>query len=122
MKVLLVDDDNFLRDMYATMFQQSGDDVTVAETPEEALRICKDHTFDVVLTDMIMPGISGLELIEKLRSTNEDFKSLIIVLSNQSEDHDKQAAKEKGADGYIVKAECIPSEVVAKVHEIVNKK
>jgi len=118
MNILLVDDDAFLRDMYALKFTQLGDEVAVAKTGDEALSILTKSSFDVIIMDMVMPGMSGIELLIEIRKTIPATQSKCIVLSNQAEISDKQMAENAGADGYIVKAESIPSEVVTKVHNI----
>lgn len=116
MKILLVDDDSFLRDMYATKFKEEGDTVDAAETPQDALLQLKDKHFDVVLTDMVMPGMQGDAFVREAVKITTDTK--FIVLSNQSEEKDKSAAAAAGAIGYIVKADVIPSEVVKEVHKL----
>ena len=119
MKILLVDDDAFLRDMYATKFAEAGDAVDVATNGTEALQKLRDSTFDVVVTDMVMPGMSGLDLLKQIKTEQRDSPCKFVVLSNQGESSDLAAAEELGVDGYIIKAESIPSEVVKQVHEIV---
>jgi DNA-binding response OmpR family regulator len=66
MKILLVDDDAFLRDMYATKFSEHGNAVDVAETAEGALDKLSRSTYDVVLLDMVMPGMIGVELLVEI--------------------------------------------------------
>lgn len=117
MKILLVDDDAFLRDMYATKFTEAGDKVSVAKSGKEALLTIEQEKYDVVITDMIMPGITGPDLIESVVKNDV----ACVVLSNQGEQADIDAATKAGAKGYIVKADLIPSEVVNKVHEIMKK-
>ena len=122
MKILLVDDDAFLRDMYATKFAEKGHTIESAETAEIALTKLHESTFDVVLCDSIMPGMTGTELLARVQSAMDIVKKPVcIMLSNQSEDADKEAAMKAGAVGYIVKAELIPSEVVAEVLKLVSK-
>ena len=116
MKLLLVDDDAFLRDMYATKFTEAGDEVAVAKDGKEALRMTETDKYDVVVTDMILPGMTGTELIAELQKKDQTC----IVLSNQGEESDIKAAKKVGAIGYIVKADSIPSEVVTKVHNLLK--
>lgn len=118
MHILLVDDDSFLRDMYATKFTESKHTVETATTGQQALQLLTDNEYDVVLLDMVMPGMTGVELLEQAAALNK--KAKYIVLSNQSEDTDKEAAKNAGAAGYIIKAESIPSDVVAKVESLVK--
>lgn len=120
MKILLVDDDAFLRDMYATKFTELGDEVQVAQNGTEALTYLTDNPFDVIIMDMVMPGMTGLDLLNAATKQLSSTSCKYIVLSNQGEETDIQAAIEAGADGYIIKAESIPSEVVAKVHSIVT--
>ncbi len=116
MKILLVDDDAFLRDMYATKFTESGDKVSVAKSGEEALHMIKEESYDAVIVDMVMPGITGSYLVKEV----VDNKNICIVLSNQGEQTDIDAAKRAGAVGYIIKADSIPSEVVKKVHTLLK--
>lgn len=120
MKILLVDDDVFLRDMYAMKFKEHGDEVESAYDAAEALRMLTANAFEVMITDIVMPGMSGIELIKQIKST-ENLKSVqCIVLSNQGEDSDIAEARKEGAVGYIIKAESIPSEVVTKVHSLIT--
>ena len=116
MKLLLVDDDAFLRDMYATKFGECGHAVDAADSAAAALaKLEKSSDFDVILLDMVMPGMSGLELITAIKERFPAIKPLFIVLSNQGQSEDIREAMEAGANGYIIKAESIPSEVVRKV-------
>lgn len=121
MQILIVDDDALVRDMYATKFTEGGHTVETADTGERALVLLKEQTFDVVLMDMVMPGITGIELLTEIRKGSLGGSPKCIVLSNQSEESDQKAAKEAGAEGYIVKAEMIPSEVVTTVESIASK-
>lgn len=119
MKILLIDDDAFLRDMYATKFTECGHAVDAADGAVAALaKLQKDSDFDVILLDMIMPGMGGVELIREIKSRHPNQKTKYIVLSNQGQHEDIEEAKAAGADGYIIKAESIPSEVVKKVESL----
>lgn len=121
MKILLVDDDAFLRDMYATKFEEGGHAVSAAKNGNEALALLKEiGSFDVILMDMVMPGMTGVELLENIKNEIDAPDMKCIVLSNQGEQTDIDAATKAGADGYIIKAESIPSQVVKKVEEIVS--
>lgn len=122
MKILLVDDDAFLRDMYAIKFAEHGHDITPAANGGEAIRILEeDQTFDLMLTDMIMPGMIGTELLDKVRELFPQLPMRSIMLSNQGQDQDIDEAVAAGAIGYIIKAQSIPSEVVKKVEAMMNK-
>ena len=120
-KLLLVDDDAFLRDMYAIKFSDSDYDVQIAETAHEALSVIEQSPdFDVILLDMVMPGMGGIELIQEIKTSFPDMKADCIVLSNQGQESDVAAASAAGAAGYIIKAEAIPSGVVQQVAEIIG--
>jgi CheY-like chemotaxis protein len=119
MKLLLIDDDAFLRDMYALKFNESGFEVEVADGATEAFRILEqDQNFDVILLDMIMPGMTGVELIKEIKNLYSDIKAKLIVLSNQGQPEDIDEAMSAGAAGYIIKAESVPSDVVKKVEKL----
>ncbi len=120
MKILLVDDDAFLRDMYATKFRELNYVINVAETVEMAVTKLQEEAYDVVLSDMVMPGASGVDLVRRIKEEKLGGAPVCIILSNQSEEHDKQSALAAGAAGYIVKAELIPSEVVEEVQKLVG--
>ena len=122
MKILLIDDDVFLRDMYATKFTESGHDVKAVEQAEKALQILDEEPdFDVVLIDMVMPGMSGIEFLQQATNKKMCDDKVCIVLSNQGQQADIDEAMAAGAQAYIVKAEHIPSEVVKKVEEMYQK-
>lgn len=121
MKLLLIDDDAFLRDMYALKFAESKHTVAVAESAISALaQIEATPDFDVILLDMVMPAMSGVELIKEIYRLFPDIKAKCIVLSNQGQPEDLELAKQAGAIGYIIKAEAIPSDVVKKVESLVK--
>ncbi len=120
MKILLVDDDAFLRDMYAMKFGELGHTIDAADTGESAIAKLTGGTYDVILMDMIMPGMNGIELLKQIKSAKIGGAPACIMLSNQSEEADIRASLDAGASGYIVKAKLIPSEVVAEVLRIVS--
>ena len=123
MKILLIDDDVFLRDMYATKFTECGHIVDAVENATTALsKLQQTQDFDVILLDMIMPGLTGTELIGEIKARYPETKSKFIMLSNQGQQEDIDGAMAAGADGYIIKAESIPSDVIKKIESLFNKK
>ncbi len=119
MKILLVDDDAFLRDMYATKFGELGHSIDSADTAESAIAKLSVGTYDIILMDMIMPGMTGVQLLKEIKDKKLGGLPVCVMLSNQSEEADIRASLSVGAVGYIVKAKLIPSEVVAEVMRIV---
>lgn len=115
-KIMMVDDDKFLLEMYAKKFSNSGFSVNTATSGEEALDLIRDgEEMDILAFDMIMPQIDGMELLTAIQKENLIPTVTKIVLSNQGQKEDIDNAKELGVDGYIVKALHTPSEVVAEV-------
>ena len=116
-RVYLVDDDRFLLDLYAVKFRNAGHEVSVFGGGEEllvALRKEGSKNPDVILLDLIMPGIGGFEALEAIREEKLAKGAKIIILSNLGQDSDIERAKQLSADGYIIKASAIPSEVLAE--------
>lgn len=122
MKILLVDDDAFLRDMYAVKFTQAGHEVESVGSGAAALaKLEQGATYDVMLLDVVMPNMTGTELMKQCKQQYPDAHTVYIVLSNQGQDEDIKAANAAGAAGYIIKAESIPSEVVERVETLVSE-
>lgn len=116
-RVYLVDDDRFLLDLYAVKFKNAGHEVTVFGSGEDLLSGLRKGDVaapDAILLDLIMPGIGGFGALETIRKEKLAKGSKIIILSNQGQDSDLERAKKLLADGYIIKASAIPSEVLAE--------
>ena len=122
MKLLLVDDDSFLREMYAVKFGEVGFDVHSSDSAAHALQeLSNNPDIEVVLVDVVMPGMGGIELITEIKTRFPDRKLCVIVLSNQGQESDISSAMQAGAAGYIIKAEAIPTEIAERVSVIVEQ-
>lgn len=118
-KIMLVDDDKFLLDMYSLKFKNAGYEVDAIYGPALALdRINDGFSPDIILFDLVMPGIGGWGFIKKIREEKLVPDATVIVLSNQGQQSDFDESKEYNVDGYVVKALSTPSEVLKKVEEI----
>jgi len=121
-KILIVDDDKFLLNMYSIKFEKSGFDVSVATSGVDALDILHNGLVpDVIVMDLIMPVMDGFAMFENIKKEKLSPNAVYIMLTNQGLLSDINKAKEMGAHGYIVKATTIPSEVVEEVLDIYNK-
>ena len=119
--VLLVDDDQFLLDMYAMKFSGCGCDVTTFSDPRAALEHLRKGTSpDIILLDIMMPNVTGFDFLETLKKEGLAKDATVIMLTNQGQQEDIEKAMGLGADGYIVKASAIPSEVLQKAMEIAD--
>lgn len=120
-KILIIDDDSFLLDMYALKFSQSNFSVMTALGPEPALQKFHEGLVpDVILLDIVMPVMDGFELIEKMKEEKLSQSSTFIILSNRGQPSDIARGQALGAAGYIVKASSTPAEVIEKVNHIIN--
>ncbi len=114
-KILIVEDDAFIRDIYQTKFNQEGFEVAMAEDGIFALEKMEQFIPDIILLDVLMPYMDGVEVLKKIKE-NAKLKNIpIIMLTNISEKEKVDMASENGADGYLIKSHFTPSEVVQKV-------
>ena len=104
-RILLVEDDRFLRRACEASLRQRGFTVATAADGEEALRLVKDERPDLILLDMLMPKLSGIDVLRALRgdATTRDIR--VLVLSNSSREQDMAEVKKLGVVGYFVKAD-----------------
>lgn len=122
-RVYLVDDDRFLLDLYAVKFTNVGHEVGLFSGGEDLLTALRKEGApvpDAILLDVIMPGMTGFETLEAIRKEKLAASAKIIFLTNQGQDSDIEKAKQLSADGYIVKASAIPSEVFAETMRIIE--
>jgi CheY-like chemotaxis protein len=118
-KILVVDDDSFLLDMYVFKFNQNNFEVHAAKNGIEALEKLKNGLNpDVILMDIIMPTMDGFETLEKIAEEKLAFESIKIVLSNKGQQEDIDRGLSLGATDYIIKVNTTPGEVIEKVRNI----
>lgn len=121
-KILIVDDDSFLLDMYSLKFSQSGFTVETALGSEAALaKLGKGFVPDVMLLDLVMPVMNGFELLEKMQKENLAKHAVKIVLSNRGQQSDIDQANKFDIAGYIIKANSTPKEVIEQVTSLLAK-
>ncbi len=117
--IFIVDDDKFLLNMYTMKFTKEGMQVTGVSDPREAYEKLKaGEKPDIIILDVVMPGMDGVELLEKIRQDKLAPEAVVVILSNQGQQSDIDRAKAFGINGYIVKATTIPSEVLKEVLKI----
>lgn len=116
-KILIVEDDPFLLKMYVKKLQVEGYDVQFAKDGAEGLAKIKSFMPDLVLMDVMLPKMNGLEAIEKAKADPQIKNIPILVLSNLSSTADSEAAVKKGAVGFLVKSDYTPAQVIEKVKQ-----
>lgn len=119
--VLLVEDEPLLIDLYEERFAEESFDLSTAETGEDALKLARAGRVDLILLDILLPGINGFEVLRQLKADIETRDIPVIVLTNlgsEQSDKDKQLALSLGAVDYLVKSYHTPDEMV----EIITKR
>jgi len=121
-KVLVVDDDTTLLGMYKERLEASGYDVAIATNGEEALKTVGEYNPDCMLLDVMMPRMSGYDVLQHIK-TDEKTKNIpVIMLTALVQDASKQKSIAEGADSYLIKSEIMPGEVINKIEEAISKK
>jgi len=118
--VLLIEDDQFLRDLMMTKLEDEQFRVEIALEGNEALKKVKELKPDIILLDLMLPGIDGFEIMERMREDKDIAGIPVIILSNLGAPHDTERAKELGAADYMVKAQFTPTEIVERVKEVLE--
>ena len=118
-QILLIEDDPFLIDIYSTKLKDSGFLVEVASDGEQALEKVKAKKPDLVLLDIVLPKVSGWEILRKIKS-EANLKGLkIIILSNLGQKEEVEKGVDLGVSKYLIKAHYTPSQVVEEIKEII---
>ncbi len=113
-KIMLVEDDNNLREIYEARLLAEGYEIVAAKDGEEALALAVKEKPDLIISDVMMPKISGFDMLDILRSTPETKDTKVIMMTALSQVEDKARADKLGADRYLVKSQ-VTLEDVAKV-------
>lgn len=114
-KILLVEDDAALAQVYKTRLEIEGFDVRHVGNGEEALTNAMEYKPDLVVLDVMMPKINGFDVLDILRSTPETAHMRVIMLTALSQAKDKERAEKLGADDYLVKSQVVITDVVARI-------
>lgn len=119
-KILLVEDDSNLREIYGARLEAEGYKILSANDGEEALAIAVREHPELVISDVMMPKISGFDMLDILRSTPETKDTKVIMMTALSQDEDRERGKALGADHYIVKSQVTLDDVVKVVKEMLG--
>ncbi len=111
-KVLCVEDEEFIGELYVRALTKGGYDVTLVRSGTEGLEKGRTNEYDIILLDIMVPDMLGVDVLQKLRHEVPNLKSKIIISTNLEQDEKTRKAIESQADGYIIKAEITPSELV----------
>lgn len=117
-KIMLVEDDNSLLEIYEARLKAEGYDIVTARDGEEALTVALKEHPDLIIADVMMPKVSGFDMVDILRSTPETKATKIIMMTALNQAEDKARAEKLGADKYLVKSQVTLEDVARIVHDV----
>lgn len=112
-KILCIEDERFISELYARALKKAGYDVNVVVDGKDALQEALTDQYDIILLDMMIPSVTGFEILRKIRGKDAThLRAKVIVTTNLEQADEDRAAIEEQADGYIIKAEVTPKQLV----------
>jgi len=119
-RIVVADDDTDIRDLVALKLRSMGHEVTVAGDGGAAVEACRDHRPDLVLLDVMMPGVSGLEAVRTIRADPQLADVPVILLTARALEADVTSGFDSGADDYVTKP-FSPRELAARVEHLLAR-
>ncbi len=113
--ILIVEDEEYLRDLYLQVLQSEGYEVEIAANGEEAYEKMSQKQYGLVILDVILPKMDGLQVLDKLNNEGKQKNDNIVLLTNLGQDLVVAKALDFGVRGYMVKSDYTPEELVAEV-------
>jgi CheY-like chemotaxis protein len=118
-KILLIEDEFFIRDLYERYLKKSGYEVLTAVDGEDGLNKALNNQVDLILLDIMMPKMTGIEVLEKIKQDNSIGKNTpVYLLTNQVQESIIKEAFKLGAEGYLIKAQLLPKQIVEEIQNI----
>lgn len=119
--ILFIEDDKPISQMYSRVLEREGYHVDFAYNGAEGLEKAKAKHYDLILLDIMMPEKTGIEVLQELRGPtgNDNANIKIVILTNLAQDKTSQEALKSQADGYIIKADIVPSQLAGLVAKLI---
>ncbi|MEK7617453.1 MAG: response regulator [Patescibacteria group bacterium] len=114
-KILLVEDEDFIRDLYVRQLSKEGFVVKAAPDGQSGLNFLKSEVFDLLLLDIMLPGMNGLQVLREFKTQNPTSPMITILLTNLGQEAVIKEGFELGAQAYLIKASYTPDQVVQEV-------
>jgi DNA-binding response OmpR family regulator len=121
-KILIIEDDKFLRDLLSQKLMREGFKVLTAVEGEEGIKMMGEEAPNLVMLDLILPGLDGFDILTRLKETPELSSVPVLVLSNLGQKEDIERAMSLGAEEFLIKANFTPGEIVEKIKVILKKR
>lgn len=118
-KILLVEDDAFIRNLYELAFKEAGFEVSIAGDGQEAINMAHQNTFDAILLDIMLPKLSGLDVLKSFRDPYSRARyTPVFLVTNLGQEEIVKDAYKIGVKGFFLKAKVMPKDLVAKINEV----
>jgi two-component system response regulator QseB len=119
-KILCIEDDRFIGEMYVRSLKKAGYDVDWVVGGNDGLIAARNKPYDVILLDIMLPERKGGEILDALRGGSEDLipNSRVIILTNFEQDDESRKAMQKYADAYLIKAEITPKKLISVIQQL----
>ena len=118
--ILVVEDDKFLRELLIRKLKDEGFEVSMAVDGKEALRKIKEELPQLILLDLVLPGIDGFGILEQIKKDPRTGKIPVIILSNLGQREEVERGLELGADDYLIKAHFTPNDIIKRVKKLLE--
>lgn len=122
-KVLCIEDEHFISELYARALTKAGYDVTVEVDGHKGLAMAQTDEYDIILLDLMVPSMTGMEILRSLKNPAQTKKlhGKVIITTNLEQREENRTDIEKNADGYLIKAEITPSELVNYLDQLASE-
>jgi DNA-binding response OmpR family regulator len=120
-KILIIEDEKFLLEMYQSRFEKAGYQVLTARTGKPGIKIAEKEKPDLIILDILMPEMDGYEVIKKIREDSQTKKIPVLVLSNLGQQEEVNQGLKLGADDYVIKTDLTPTELLDKVERMFSR-
>jgi DNA-binding response OmpR family regulator len=117
-KILLVEDDQMIVEMYKLRLEADGFEVVVTDKGSRALELAQQERFNIILLDVILPETDGFSILQGLKSEEKTKNIPVLLLTNLGQESDKDKGIQLGAADYFVKSQHTPAEVLSKINEL----
>lgn len=121
-KILCIEDDQFISDMYVRGLKRAGYQVDIALTGPDGFNKAKSNPYDLILLDIFLPEKNGIDVLHELRSPEVNLPSTtkVVIMTNYAHDDESRAALRAQADGYFIKADITPNKLVGLVKQLIG--
>ena len=114
--ILLVEDDQLIRELYVRVMRNAGYDVTPAEDGEKAYQLLTENSYNLILLDIMLPKMSGVDILQKMKdSNNPNLKNKIVMLTNLDQDLTIANSIALGASGYVIKSNIVVDKLLEEI-------